>query len=51
MGGAQIGAGAKILPNSVVMPNTVVGDGELWGGVPAAKLKTQPTGEKKPTAA
>jgi acetyltransferase-like isoleucine patch superfamily enzyme len=51
MGGAQIGAGAKILPNSVVMPNTVVGDGELWGGVPAAKLQTQPTGEKKSTAA
>ena len=39
MGGVQIGAGAKILPNSVVMPKTKVGAGETWGGVPAVRLE------------
>lgn len=38
MGGAQIGAGAKILPHSVVMPKTVIPAGETWGGVPAQKI-------------
>ncbi len=38
MGGAKIGRGAKILPNSVVMPKTEVPPGEVWGGVPAHKL-------------
>lgn len=38
MGGAQIGEGAKILPNSVVLPKTVIPAGETWGGVPARKV-------------
>jgi NDP-sugar pyrophosphorylase family protein len=38
MGGAQIGKGAKILPNSVVLPKTVIPAGETWGGVPAQKI-------------
>lgn len=41
MGGAEIGEGAKILPNSVVLPKTKVPAGETWGGVPARKI--QPT--------
>jgi hypothetical protein len=41
MGGAQIGDGAKILPNSVVMPKTVIPAGETWGGVPARHLKPE----------
>jgi hypothetical protein len=38
MAGVQIGAKAKILPNSVLLPNTRVPAGETWGGVPAKKL-------------
>jgi acetyltransferase-like isoleucine patch superfamily enzyme len=38
MGGATIGKGAKILPNSVVLPKTVIPAGETWGGVPAQKI-------------
>lgn len=38
MGGVEIGAGAKILPGSVVLPKTVVPAGETWGGVPARAL-------------
>jgi hypothetical protein len=38
MGGADIGAEAKILPGSVVLPKTVVPAGETWGGVPARKM-------------
>ena len=38
MGGTVIGDHAKILPNSVVLPKTVIGEGETWGGVPAQKL-------------
>lgn len=34
----EIGAGAKILPNSVVLPKTRVPAGETWGGVPARKI-------------
>jgi len=39
MGGAEIGAEAKILPGSVVLPKTVVPPGEIWGGVPARKIE------------
>jgi len=39
MGGVEIGAGAKILPNSVVLPKTVVPAGETWSGVPAKKVE------------
>jgi hypothetical protein len=40
MGGSTIGENAKILPHSVVMPKTIVGSGEIWGGVPAVKIKS-----------
>ena len=39
MGGVTIGEGAKILPHSVVLPKTVIPPGEVWGGVPAVKVK------------
>lgn len=38
MGDVEIGKGAKILPNSVVMPKTRIPEGETWGGVPAKKI-------------
>lgn len=38
MGGVEIGAGAKLLPNSVVLPKTCIPAGETWGGVPAMKI-------------
>lgn len=38
MGGVEIGAGAKILPGSVVLPKTIVPTGETWGGVPARRI-------------
>ncbi len=41
MGGAQIGKEAKIMPHSVVMPKTVIGEGETWGGVPAVRIDGQ----------
>ena len=39
MGGVEIGEGAKILPNSVVLPKTIVPAGETWAGIPAKKLE------------
>jgi len=39
MGGVEIGAGAKVLSNSVVLPKTVIPAGETWGGVPAKKIE------------
>lgn len=41
MGGAVIGDGAKVLPNSVVLPKTVIPAGETWGGVPAHKIEIE----------
>lgn len=41
MGGVEIGEGAKVLPNSVVLPKTKIPDGETWGGIPAVKLNTK----------
>jgi hypothetical protein len=38
MGGVEIGAEAKILPNSVVLPKTKIPPGETWGGVPARRI-------------
>jgi hypothetical protein len=38
MGGVTIGAGAKVMPNSVVLPKTEIPPGETWGGVPAKKI-------------
>jgi len=39
MGGVEIGEGAKVLPNSVVMPKTVIPAGETWAGVPARRYE------------
>lgn len=41
MGGVEIGDGAKILPNSVVLPRTKIPAGETWGGVPAQKIEIE----------
>lgn len=38
MGDVQIGAGAKILPHSVLLPGSRVGAGETWAGVPARPI-------------
>ncbi len=38
MGDVVIGAGARVLPNSVVLPKTRIAAGETWGGVPAVRL-------------
>lgn len=38
LGGCEIGEGAKVLPNSVVMPKTIIPAGETWGGVPARRM-------------
>ena len=38
MGDVTIGEGATILAHSVLLPGTRVGDGELWGGVPARPI-------------
>lgn len=38
LGGVEIGEGAKVLPNSVVMPKTRIPPGETWGGVPASRI-------------
>ena len=35
MGNVVIGDGATILPHSVLLPGSRVGEGEVWGGVPA----------------
>ncbi|MBI3557286.1 MAG: hypothetical protein HY074_13565 [Deltaproteobacteria bacterium] len=39
MGGVEIGEGAKVMPNSVVLPRTKIPAGETWGGVPARKIE------------
>lgn len=39
MGGAEIGANAKVMAHSVVLPKTVIPPGETWGGVPAVKIE------------
>lgn len=39
LGGVEIGAGAKLMPNSVVLPRTIIPAGETWGGVPAKKIE------------
>eukprot|EP00760_Papus_ankaliazontas_P021961 PhM_4_TR18776/c0_g1_i1/m.58806 len=38
MKGVQIGILSFILPGSVVVADTAIGDGEIWGGAPATKL-------------
>lgn len=39
MSGVRIGDGAVIAAGAVVPPNSVIPAGELWGGVPARRLK------------
>ncbi len=39
MSGVQVGEGAVITAGAVVPPKTVIPAGELWGGVPAKKIK------------
>lgn len=41
-GGCRIGRGATILGGAVVKPFTEVGPNEVWGGVPAVKIKEMP---------
>ncbi len=38
MGDVQVGDGATVLPNSVLLPGSRVGAGETWGGVPARRI-------------
>jgi carbonic anhydrase/acetyltransferase-like protein (isoleucine patch superfamily) len=40
MSGVQIGEDAVITAGAVVPPNSIIPEGELWGGVPARKIKT-----------
>ena len=47
MGGAKIGADAKILPHSVVLPKTEIPAGETWGGVPAKRIQMDDLKQKK----
>lgn len=39
MSGVQVGEGAVIAAGAVVPPGTLIPAGELWGGIPARKLK------------
>lgn len=41
LSGADIGDGAVVGANSVVPKNAVIGPGEVWGGVPAQRLKRE----------
>jgi len=41
-GGCHIKRGAVILGGAIVRPHTVVGEYEVWGGVPARKIKDLP---------
>jgi acetyltransferase-like isoleucine patch superfamily enzyme len=45
-GGVTVGEGAVIAAGAVVPKNTLIPPGELWGGVPAKKIKT--IGNKSP---
>lgn len=46
-GGCKIGKGAVILGGAVVPPFTTIGENELWGGLPARKIKTLPPYERR----
>ncbi len=39
MADTEIGEGAKVLPNSVVLPKTRIPAGETWAGIPAKKIE------------
>ncbi len=38
MGNVEVGRGATVLPHSVLLPGSRVGEGETWGGVPARRI-------------
>ncbi|MBS1766127.1 MAG: hypothetical protein JST05_01800 [Acidobacteria bacterium] len=38
MGDVEVGDGATVLPQSVLLPGTRVPAGETWGGVPAQRI-------------
>lgn len=38
MGDVEVGRGATVLPHSVLLPGSRVGEGETWGGVPARRI-------------
>jgi len=38
MGDVEVGDGATVLPNSVLLPGSRVGPRETWGGVPARRI-------------
>jgi hypothetical protein len=42
MAGVQIGDNAIVSTGAVVTKNTRIGAGEIWGGIPARKLKSAP---------
>lgn len=50
MGGVRIGKNARIMPHSVVLPKTEIGEGETWGGVPAVRLDTPKDPSAKETS-
>ncbi|HRH82272.1 MAG TPA: hypothetical protein PLW81_14625 [Thiobacillaceae bacterium] len=39
MHGVTIGAGAVVLPGSLVMADSEIPEGEVWGGLPAVRIK------------
>jgi non-ribosomal peptide synthetase-like protein len=39
MGGAEVGAKAKVLASSFVLPNTKIPAGETWAGIPAQRIE------------
>ena len=38
MGDVEVGQAATVLPHSVLLPGSRVGEGETWGGVPARRI-------------
>jgi acetyltransferase-like isoleucine patch superfamily enzyme len=45
-GGCRIGRGAVVLSGAVLESDTIVGENEIWGGLPARKLKVIPPYEE-----
>ena len=39
MPGVKIGSGAVVLPGSVLKADTEVPAGEIWGGIPAVRVR------------
>lgn len=40
--GCRIGNGAVIMGSALLRPETIVGENEVWGGIPAKKIKSLP---------